>query len=78
MTMKINFLMISILLFACNTSQATPEQVLTVPQQLESDHDNEKLTDDEYFTYLTYSIFAQLGQGMPHPSYAKSSGLTQL
>ena len=59
MTMKINFLMISILLFACNTSQATPEQVLTVTQQLDSDHDNEKLTDDEYFTYLTYSIFAQ-------------------
>lgn len=51
--------MICILLFACNTSQATPEQGISVTQQLESDHNNGKLTDDEYFTYLTYSIFAQ-------------------
>ncbi|HIM73760.1 MAG TPA: hypothetical protein EYM47_02555, partial [Candidatus Marinimicrobia bacterium] len=57
--MKINFLLISILFFACSASQATPELALTVTQQLESDYENGKLSDDEYYTYMTYSIFAQ-------------------
>ena len=57
--MKINFLLISILFFACSASQATPELGLTVTQQLESDYEKGKLSDDEYYTYMTYSIFAQ-------------------
>ena len=57
--MKINFLLISILLFSCSASQATPELGLTVTQQLESDYEKGKLSDDEYYTYMTYSIFAQ-------------------
>ena len=57
--MKINFLLISIFLFACSASQATPELGLTVTQQLESDYEKGKLSDDEYYTYMTYSIFAQ-------------------
>ena len=52
--MKINFLLISILLFACSSSQATPELALTVTQQLESDYEKGKLSDDEYYTYMTY------------------------
>jgi hypothetical protein len=59
MIMKINFLLFSILLFNCTASQPTPKLELTVMQQLESDHENGKLSDDEYFTYLTYSVFAQ-------------------
>ncbi|MDP6500502.1 MAG: hypothetical protein QF743_07340 [Candidatus Marinimicrobia bacterium] len=57
--MKINFLLLSIFLFACSSLQTNREQNVSVMQQLESDYSNKKLTDNEFYTYLTYSVFAQ-------------------
>ena len=57
MMMKINFLLLSIFLFACSSLQTNREQNVSIMQQLESDYSNEKLTDNEFYTYLTYSVF---------------------
>lgn len=57
--MKIKFLLISILLLACTSSPTIEEQNVSVMQQLEADYKKGRISDDEYYTYLTYSVFAQ-------------------
>ena len=57
--MKINFLFISFLLLTCTSSPTIEEQNVSVMQQLESDYNKGRISDDEYYTYLTYSVFAQ-------------------
>jgi len=59
MTMKNNYILLSILFFACSSKPSISEHNLTVMQQLESDFDNGKLSNDEFYTYLTYSVYAQ-------------------
>jgi hypothetical protein len=59
MTMKNNYILLSILFFACSSKPSISEHNLTVMQQLESEHVNGQLSKDEYYTLLTYSIFAQ-------------------
>jgi len=57
--MKINYLLISVLVFACSPKPSISEDNLSIFQQLESDHLSGQLSKDEYYTLLTYSIFAQ-------------------
>ena len=59
MKMKVNFLLISVLLVGCATTAKVKKPPTTVMQQLENDYSNGILSDDEFYTYLTYSVFAQ-------------------
>ncbi len=59
MIMKTKILLLSIFLIGCASSTKFPKASETIMQQLDNDYANEKLSDDEFFTYLTYSVFAQ-------------------
>jgi len=57
--MKINYILMSVMFFACTDSPPISEQSVSIMQQLETDFDNGKLSNDEFYTYLTYSVYAQ-------------------
>lgn len=59
MNMKIKILLISAFLIGCASGPKVVEPNETIMQQLENDHSNGQISDDEFFTYLTYSVFAQ-------------------
>lgn len=62
MTMKINITLCIIICFqvmSCTAAKQSSNPDYTIIEQLQIDHENGNISKDDYYTFLTYSIFAQ-------------------